>query len=261
MRRIFAVSVVAVLLLCGIVAAQQPKPKTFTNADVIKMAKAGLDDSTIVLAIQQHPAQYDTSADALIDLKTQGVSQTVINAMLTAGKGPAPAAATAAQADSGGDTAGAGGNQWHKVESKSALDDSTTVGFGLKAEDSIEGPVGKSTPVLIVRCQDKKVEVFISTGMPASVEEGTDDHHVRLRFDSDAPQAEAWSEATNNEALFAPEPARLIKALVGAKKMAFGFTPFDANPQVTVFNVAGLGHQLAQTSGACGWDATFASYK
>ena len=256
LRRVFVVPVVAVLLLCGIVAAQQPKPKTFTNADVIKMAKAGLDDSTIVLAIQQHPAQYDTSADALIDLKTQGVSQAVINAMLTAGKGATPAA----EAGSGGDAAGSGG-RWHKAESKSALDDSTTVGLGLQAEDSIDGPVGKSTPVLIVRCQDKKVEVFISTGMPASVEEGTDDHHVRLRFDSDAPQVEAWSEATNNEALFAPEPARLIKALVGAKKMAFGFTPFDANPQVAVFKVAGLGHQLAQTTGACGWDTTFASYK
>ncbi|HYX70507.1 MAG TPA: hypothetical protein VE825_15340 [Terriglobales bacterium] len=260
MRRFFVVSALA-LALTVMAAAQQPKPKTFTNADVIKLAKAGLDDSTIVLAIQQHPAQYDTSADALIDLKTQGVSQAVINAMLTAGKGAAPAAAPADGAGSGGDAAGGSGSQWHKVESKSALDDSTTVGFALKAEDSIEGPVGQSTPVLIVRCQDKKVEVFISTGMPASVEEGTDDHHVRLRFDSDAPQVEAWSEATNNEALFAPEPARLIKALAGAKKMAFGFTPFDANPQVAVFNVAGLGHQLAQTSGTCGWDTTFAGYK
>ena len=255
MRRIFVLPVLAVILSV-MVTAQQPKPKTYTNADVIKMAKAGLDDSTIVLAIQQHPAQYDTSADALVDLKTQGVSQAVINAMLTAGKG-APAAA---ETGSGGDTAG-NGSQWHKAESKSALDDSTTVGFGLQAEDSIDGPVGKSTPVLIVRCQDKKVEVFISTGMPASVEEGTDDHHVRLRFDGDAPQVEAWSEATNNEALFAPEPARLIKALVGAKKMVFGFTPFDANPQVAVFNVTGLGHQLAMTSGACGWDTAFASYK
>lgn len=256
LRRIFVVPVAALLLFSGIAAAQQPKPKTYTNADVLKMAKAGLDDSTIVLAIQQHPAQYDTSADALVDLKTQGVSQAVINAMLTAGKRTAPAA------DAGGGTAGAPGNgKWHKVESKNAFDDSTIVSFLLDAEGSIQGPIDSHVPTLVVRCKEKEAEAYISTGMPASVEEGTDDHHVRLRFDSESPQVETWGESTNNEALFSPHSAEFIKRLVDAKKLAFGFTPFDANPQAALFDVQGLGHQLAQTKDACGWDTTFASYK
>ena len=259
LRRIFVVSVVTLLLLSGMLTAQQPKPKTFTNADVIKMAKAGLDDSTIVLAIQQHPAQYDTSADALVSLKTQGVSQAVINAMLTAGKGAAPAATPPAGGSSSGPSGTAGG-KWRKVENKNAFNDSRTVSFLLDAEESIQGPISENVPTLVVRCKEDIPEVYISTGMAASVEEGTDDHHVRLRFDSEDAQVEAWSESTNNEALFEPHSVQFIEHLAKAKKLAFGFTPFDANPQVAIFDVEGLGRQLAGQN-VCAWDASYSSYK
>ena len=40
MRRILVVPALVAVLLSGMLLAQQPKPKTFTNADVIKMVKA-----------------------------------------------------------------------------------------------------------------------------------------------------------------------------------------------------------------------------
>src|SRR5260370_25651300 len=47
------------------------------------MVQAGLDESTIVLAIEQKPtAAFDTSPDALTELKKTGVSQAIMNAML-----------------------------------------------------------------------------------------------------------------------------------------------------------------------------------
>jgi len=52
------------------------------NADVVEMVKAGLPENTIVLAIQQSESNFDTSTKALIDLKKQGVSQKVLEAML-----------------------------------------------------------------------------------------------------------------------------------------------------------------------------------
>lgn len=66
------------------------QPKPLVNADIVKMAKAGLGDQTIVLAIQSKPSSFDTSPEELIRLKGQGVTQAVLNAMLTASK-PAPA--------------------------------------------------------------------------------------------------------------------------------------------------------------------------
>jgi hypothetical protein len=54
-----------------------------TNKDVIKMQKAGLTDETILLSIQREPADYDTSTDALIELKSSGLSEKVIQQMIT----------------------------------------------------------------------------------------------------------------------------------------------------------------------------------
>src|SRR5262249_6097911 len=62
--------------------AQDSKP--ITNGDVIAMFKAGLAESTIVLAIQHGPTKCDTSPAALIDLKREGVSQAILDAMLKA---------------------------------------------------------------------------------------------------------------------------------------------------------------------------------
>ena len=52
-----------------------------TNDTIVKMSKAGLDDTVIVQTIQTQPGAYDTSPDDLIALKDAGVSQRVIAAM------------------------------------------------------------------------------------------------------------------------------------------------------------------------------------
>jgi hypothetical protein len=57
--------------------------KPLTNADVVSMVKAGLEESTIVLAIQHGATEFDTAPQALITLKNQGVPQKVLDAMLT----------------------------------------------------------------------------------------------------------------------------------------------------------------------------------
>ena len=75
------------------VPAQQEK-KPLANADVVGMVKAGLAESTVVLAIEQSPCKFDTSPAALIELKNQGVSPAVLEAMLRAGE---PARASSEQ--------------------------------------------------------------------------------------------------------------------------------------------------------------------
>jgi hypothetical protein len=53
------------------------------NTDVIKMVKAELDNETVILAIKAaKSAEFDTSANGLVDLKNKGVSQDVIQAMI-----------------------------------------------------------------------------------------------------------------------------------------------------------------------------------
>jgi hypothetical protein len=57
--------------------------KPITNGDVITLAKAGLGDEIVVAKIQQAPAEVlDVSVDSLIQLKKEGLSKPIIDAMI-----------------------------------------------------------------------------------------------------------------------------------------------------------------------------------
>jgi hypothetical protein len=61
---------------------KQPKP--LTNADVIEMSRAGVPESTIILAIQNTPAKFDVSAGGILALHAAGITELVLNQMIRA---------------------------------------------------------------------------------------------------------------------------------------------------------------------------------
>jgi len=67
-------------------AGPLPTPKVasakMTNDSVIKLSKAGLNDDLIIQTIQTQPGEFTTDADALVALKSAGVSDRVIQAMV-----------------------------------------------------------------------------------------------------------------------------------------------------------------------------------
>jgi len=63
----------------------QADGKAITNDDVVGMVKGHLPESTIVLAIQNGECEFDTSPPALLSLNGAGVTQNILNAMLSAG--------------------------------------------------------------------------------------------------------------------------------------------------------------------------------
>ncbi len=70
--------------------AQQTQPglpqknPLLTNAEIVKMVKAGLQDSTILSVIAASDSDFDVSVDALLALKEAGVSAVVMDVMLGA---------------------------------------------------------------------------------------------------------------------------------------------------------------------------------
>src|SRR2546425_5312567 len=65
-------------------------------------------------------------------------------------------------------------------------------------------------PVLLVRCQDRELDVFVSTG---SVLE-SDDHvmtPVRIQWGSEAPAESRWRRSTDSTSAFAPDPRALLR--------------------------------------------------
>ncbi len=81
------------LLVLPLAAGAAP----MTNDDVIKLVKGGLNDATVLQAIEAAEPGFDTSPDGLVKLKQGGVSDAVIQRIL-ARKPGAPAAAAASPA-------------------------------------------------------------------------------------------------------------------------------------------------------------------
>jgi hypothetical protein len=91
LRRLTVLVAVTLVFLGGTTLAQN-SGKPMTNADVVSMVKVGLPDGTVISAIQSQPTAFDISATALLDLKKQGVSDKVMNAMVAAAGKPQTAA-------------------------------------------------------------------------------------------------------------------------------------------------------------------------
>ena len=66
------------MLLAAVCSAQAP----MTNESIKKMVKAGLNDDIVIGTIKSQPANYSTAPDDLIGLKTAGVSDRVISALV-----------------------------------------------------------------------------------------------------------------------------------------------------------------------------------
>ena len=93
MRRNLTQFLLSLLALCAIAYSS-----TLDNEAVVKMVKAGLAPDVIVTMVQTQPGNYKLDTDDVIALKTSGVPDQVIAAMVAKGTVPAAALASAGSA-------------------------------------------------------------------------------------------------------------------------------------------------------------------
>ena len=82
--RAFLVLTFSVLVASGSAFSQQHQ-EPLTNAAVIKLVRAGFKEKTSIAIIHSRPNSFELSADRLIELKRNNVSENVILAMLSQG--------------------------------------------------------------------------------------------------------------------------------------------------------------------------------
>lgn len=104
--RVLTVLLSVLLLGVTVFGQVQTTPAALTNADILKMSKAGLAESLIVKEISSSLPAFDTSPNALIELKNQGVSAAVLDAMVSAMSGGGSGASTTAAGEAGGNASG-----------------------------------------------------------------------------------------------------------------------------------------------------------
>jgi hypothetical protein len=80
--RLLQLTVLLTFLLVLPGLAQAPTDQVLTNADIVKMMKAGLPESVILREIRMSNTDFATSPAALIELKKQGASETILGAVL-----------------------------------------------------------------------------------------------------------------------------------------------------------------------------------
>ena len=101
---------IAILAVAAMTAMAQT---TLNNDAITKMVKGGLSDDVVIGMVKSQPAKYSTTPDDLIALKSAGVSDKVIAAMVekmnASGAGAAPAPAAAAAPAAAPSAAGAAG--------------------------------------------------------------------------------------------------------------------------------------------------------
>jgi hypothetical protein len=90
MKSFFPTTLITLLLLAGSafgVQAQTKDEGPMTNAEVIKLVKAGFKEKTIVVIIASRIPNFDLSSDRMIQMKKAGVSENIIVAMLARQEG------------------------------------------------------------------------------------------------------------------------------------------------------------------------------
>src|SRR5712692_6929028 len=122
----------------------------------------------------------------------------------------------------------------------------------LPALNTVRAAAFEVRPVLLVRCQDRQLDVFVSTGTVLE-----SDHNVmtpvRMQWGSEAPPpAESrWSRSTDSTSAFASDPRALLWQLVSNPDLRLEIHPSGKSAQLIRFNARGLERHMAQVDAAC----------
>jgi len=98
---IFCISTLAGISMLKGQEAGKATPGTLTIEDIVRMAKANVSEDIIIARVKTNARPFDLNADEIVELKNDGVSDTVVKYMIDPSQPyspPAPPAAAAAAA-------------------------------------------------------------------------------------------------------------------------------------------------------------------
>jgi hypothetical protein len=126
-----------------------------------------------------------------------------------------------------------------------------TITFHLAATRELSVWMNKARPVLEARCLDHATEVFVVLDTSASFEDDADLRTVRIQWDDESPSVQQWRVSESGKELFAPDGKDVMERMAAARRLQFGFTPFNAEPVTAEFAVEGFDQLAALVTGTC----------
>jgi hypothetical protein len=132
-------------------------------------------------------------------------------------------------------------------------DGSKTIVFSLAATHDLPVWMNRVRPALIVRCLYRTTEAFVMLDTSTSFEEDANSRTVRVQWDDDPESAQRWTVSESAKELFAPDGVAFVKQMASAKRLRFGFAPFNAAPVTAEFAVDGFDGLAGVVGSTCGW--------
>ena len=128
-----------------------------------------------------------------------------------------------------------------------------SVAYTLDADQQVRVWTTHVRPSLVVRCLNRKTEVFVYTETPSKMESTDGLHSVRLTFDGAAGSEERWPDSAEHDALFAPDGTALARRISSAHRLRFGFSPHNADPVQVDFELGDAATVMSHVAKTCGW--------
>ena len=130
-----------------------------------------------------------------------------------------------------------------------------SVAYELEADQQVRVWTTHVRPSLVVRCLNRKTEVFVYTETPSKLESTDGLHSVRLTFDDAAGSEERWPDSAEHDALFAPDGTALARRISSAHHLRFGFSPHNADPVQVDFELGDAATVMSHVAKTCGWNS------
>jgi hypothetical protein len=130
-----------------------------------------------------------------------------------------------------------------------------SVAYELEADQQVRVWTTHVRPSLVVRCLNRKTEVFVYTETPSKLESTDGLHSVRLTFDDAAASEERWPDSAEHDALFAPDGTALARRISSAHHLRFGFSPHNADPVQVDFELGDAATVMSHVAKTCGWNS------
>ena len=134
-----------------------------------------------------------------------------------------------------------------------ANDGSKTIAFTLASTRDLPVWMNRARPALIVRCLYRTTEAFVMLDTSTSFEQDANRRTVRIQWDDDALGVQQWTVSETARELFAPDGVAFVRRLANAKRLRFGFAPFNAEPVTAEFVVEGFDQLAGLVASTCGW--------
>lgn len=240
-------------------------PKCLSELDPASAACAAcgapVGESAQALQIAKRPQAQQRGTPVILAVAAMIGAGMITFAVLALRGGPSPALAAAESATGSAERSPAAAGAapeisetqtWSADNRRFWLADRRGAAFQLLAENKVHTWFGPTQPVLVVRCASHGIEAFVYTRSATRIEP-QEGKTVTVAIDGETPRTERWTDSEDKVALFAPDGAAFVRALVRAKTLRFGYSPHNADDVVAQFHVAGLGRVMEPAARDCGW--------